>query len=387
MGFTIEDTLTVSQNIYSMKLLAGRQGWSNSIKWILLVEDFTILEHFSGKEMAVTTGLGFDTEERLLRLAETLSARNASALVINTGFYIRDIPPSLIERCDALSLPLLTVPWEVSVSDMIKDLTLRVYYEDMADEQISAAMIRAIRNPFDEAAYREDLKAHFDVDGDFQVIIISPSGLDTMDTVDRRRLSYRLQLYLEDITHNGNFFYYDSHFVLVINDVTPEETDGILSGFLKRTAQRMSDREIFVGVGSRLKDISRLHISFKRALAAERFSRRHPGAAAYFDSMGINRLFYSVDDTALIKELGEDVLAPLIEYDRKYPGGDYVSVLQLYLESNGSVQAVAEKLFTHRNTVIYRMNKIRQLLQCDLTDPADRTRYLIACLILNETLR
>ena len=262
MGFTIEDTLTVSQNIYSMKLLAGRQGWSNSIKWILLVEDFTILEHFSGKEMAVTTGLGFDTEERLLRLAETLSARNASALVINTGFYIRDIPPSLIERCDALSLPLLTVPWEVSVSDMIKDLTLRVYYEDMADEQISAAMIRAIRNPFDEAAYREDLKAHFDVDGDFQVIIISPSGLDTMDTVDRRRLSYRLQLYLEDITHNGNFFYYDSHFVLVINDVTPEETDGILSGFLKRTAQRMSDREIFVGVGSRLKDISRLHISF-----------------------------------------------------------------------------------------------------------------------------
>ena len=271
MGFTIEDTLTVSQNIYSMKLLAGRQGWSNSIKWILLVEDFTILEHFSGKEMAVTTGLGFDTEERLLRLAETLSARNASALVINTGFYIRDIPPSLIERCDALSLPLLTVPWEVSVSDMIKDLTLRVYYEDMADEQISAAMIRAIRNPFDEAAYREDLKAHFDVDGDFQVIIISPSGLDTMDTVDRRRLSYRLQLYLEDITHNGNFFYYDSHFVLVINDVTPEETDGILSGFLKRTAQRMSDREIFVGVGSRLKDISRLHISFKRALAAERF--------------------------------------------------------------------------------------------------------------------
>ena len=106
MGFTIEDTLTVSQNIYNMKLLAGRQGWSNSIKWILLVEDFTILEHFSGKEMAVTTGLGFDTEERLLRLAETLSARNASALVINTGFYIRDIPPSLIERCDALSLPL-----------------------------------------------------------------------------------------------------------------------------------------------------------------------------------------------------------------------------------------------------------------------------------------
>lgn len=384
MGFTIEDTLTVSKNVYSMKILAGRQGWSNSIKWILLVEDFTILEHFSGKEMAVTTGLGFGTEESLLRLARTLSEKNAAALVINTGFYLRDIPPSLIQKCDELSLPLLTVPWEVSVSDMIKDLTLRVYYEDMADEQISAALIRAIRNPFDEAAYREDLKQYFNVDGEFQAIIISPSGLDTLDTVDRRRLSYRLQLYLEDITHNGNFFYYDSYFVLVMNDVTPEETDSIISGFLKRTALRMPDRVISVGIGSRVKDISKLYVSFKRALAAERCSRRHPGPAAYFDEMGINRLFYSVDDTALMRDLSEGLLAPLIDYDRKNPGSDYVNVLRMYLESNGSIQTVADAFFTHRNTIIYRMNKIRQLLDCDLSDPADRTRYLIACLIRDE---
>lgn len=384
MGFTIEDTLTVSKNMYHMQIIAGREGWSNSIKWILLVEDFTILEHFSGKEMAVTTGLGFDTEESLLRLARTLSNKNAAALVINTGFYIRDIPEALIRECDELALPLLTVPWEVSISDMIKDLTLRVYYEDMADEQISAAVIRAIRNPFDETAYREDLKAHFDVDGEFQVIIISPSGLDTMDTVDRRRLSYRLQLYFEDITHNGNFFYYDSHFVMVTNDIPPEETDEILNGFLKRTAQRMPDRQIFVGVGSIVRDISRLYISFRRALAAERYSRRHPGEAVYFDKIGINRLFYSVDDTALIKELGEDILAPLVDYDRKNPGSDYVKVLKLYLESNGSIQTVADAFFTHRNTIIYRMNRIRQLLDTDLTDPADRTRYLIACLIWEE---
>ena len=42
MGFTIEDTLTISKDAYDMKLLAGETGWSNSIKWILLVEDFTV---------------------------------------------------------------------------------------------------------------------------------------------------------------------------------------------------------------------------------------------------------------------------------------------------------------------------------------------------------
>ena len=146
----------------------------------------------------------------------------------------------------------------------------------------------------------------------------------------------------------------------------------------------MPDRQIFVGVGSIVRDISRLYISFRRALAAERYSRRHPGEAVYFDKIGINRLFYSVDDTALIKELGEDILAPLVDYDRKNPGSDYVKVLKLYLESNGSIQTVADAFFTHRNTIIYRMNRIRQLLDTDLTDPADRTRYLIACLIWEE---
>lgn len=384
MGFTIEDTLTVSKDAYHMELLAGEEGWSNSIKWILLVEDFTILEHFTGKEMVVTTGLGFKTEDILLRLVQTLSDKNASALVVNTGYYIKEIPASVIDKCNELALPLLTVPWEVSVSDMIKDLTLRIYNEDMADEQISAALIRAIRRPDDEASYREDLKPHFDIDGDFQVIVISPPGLDTMDTVDRRRMSYRLQLYLENITHNGNFFYYDSHFVLVVNDIKAEDTDNIIDGFLRRTSRRMKDQSIYVGVGSRVKDISNLHISFRRALAADSYNRVHPGQASYFDKMGVNRLFYSLDDTSLLKEISLGLLSSLIEYDRRNPGSDYVKVLKLYLEANGSIQTVADALFTHRNTIIYRMNRIRQILGCDLTEASDRTTYLIACLIWTE---
>ena len=33
----------------------------------------------------------------------------------------------------------------------------------------------------------------------------------------------------------------------------------------------------------------------------------------------------------------------------------YVETLQSYLKHNGSIQAVAEELYTHRNTVLYRL--------------------------------
>ena len=48
MGFTIEDMLVVSQDRYKMKMVAGSRGWSNSISWLLVMEELTIIHNFSG---------------------------------------------------------------------------------------------------------------------------------------------------------------------------------------------------------------------------------------------------------------------------------------------------------------------------------------------------
>ena len=91
MGFTIEDMLTLTGDRYQMSMIAGREGWSNSISWVLMVEDYTILRNFVGKELAVTTGMGFDSEEKLLSLVRILSERHAAGLLVNTGFYVDEI--------------------------------------------------------------------------------------------------------------------------------------------------------------------------------------------------------------------------------------------------------------------------------------------------------
>ena len=48
MGFTIEDMLVVAQNRYKMEMVAGNGGWSNSISWLLMLEDLTIIHNFTG---------------------------------------------------------------------------------------------------------------------------------------------------------------------------------------------------------------------------------------------------------------------------------------------------------------------------------------------------
>ena len=106
MGFTIQDMMIASEERYRMKYLAGKNGWANSISWVHLVEDTKIIRHFWGKELAVTTGLGFPTKEAVMELAEHLVQRHAAGLIVNIGNYIEELPEELLSYCEENDLPL-----------------------------------------------------------------------------------------------------------------------------------------------------------------------------------------------------------------------------------------------------------------------------------------
>ena len=377
MSFTIEDMMLTSEKRYEMKFLAGKNGWANSISWVHLLEDTTIIQNFWGKEVAVTTGLGFPEKEDWMRLARKLNRYHASGLIINVGQYIREIPEELMAYCDENDLPLLTVPWEVRLSDMIKDFSIRVFVQDNTDEQIATALIAAIETPDNQTAYRRELWQYFDVDGIFQVLLLTCEGLDAMDMVERRKLSYRIQVYLEDITHNASFFYYNSDFVLVANAVPEETLYQLIEGAIKRGEKRMPERKLRVGIGSKCMDISRLSVSYRRAKAAVQMAMTQKRQVVKFDDGGLYRLLYMVEDTGVLQEIETECLAALEEYDRKYNAG-YVETLQSYLKHNGSIQAVAEELYTHRNTVLYRLGNIRKVLGNELKTPEERLPYQMA---------
>lgn len=377
MSFTIEDMMLTSEKRYEMKFLAGKNGWANSISWVHLLEDTTIIQNFWGKEVAVTTGLGFPEKEDWMRLARKLNRYHASGLIINVGQYIREIPEELMAYCDENDLPLLTVPWEVRLSDMIKDFSIRVFVQDNTDEQIATALIAAIETPDNQTAYRKELWQYFDVDGSFQVLLLTCEGLDAMDMVERRKLSYRIQVYLEDITHNASFFYYNSDFVLVANAVQEEALYQLIEGAIKRGEKRMPERKLRVGIGSKCMDISRLSVSYRRAKAAVQMAVTQKRQVVKFDDCGLYRLLYMVEDTGVLQEIETECLAALEEYDRKCNAG-YVETLQSYLKHNGSIQAVAEELYTHRNTVLYRLGNIRKVLGNELKTPEERLPYQMA---------
>lgn len=61
-----------------------------------------------------------------------------------------------------------------------------------------------------------------------------------------------------------------------------------------------------------------------------------------------------------------------------------VDTLKVYLECNCNLARTAERLFLHKNTLLYRLNHIRSIIRCDLNDADDRLLLMMSFKLLER---
>ena len=62
---------------------------------------------------------------------------------------------------------------------------------------------------------------------------------------------------------------------------------------------------------------------------------------------------------------------------------DFLHTLDLYLKTGGNILQVAKLNNAHRNTIIYRINKMEELVFSDFSDGETRTELQVALYIKN----
>jgi sugar diacid utilization regulator len=91
-----------------------------------------------------------------------------------------------------------------------------------------------------------------------------------------------------------------------------------------------------------------------------------------FEDTGAYRLLLGTSDEELHSFYAETV-EPLVAYDDQYET-DLVATVEAYLDSDANVPATAKKMFTHRHTIRYRLERIRDLSGHDATATEGRER-------------
>jgi len=96
-----------------------------------------------------------------------------------------------------------------------------------------------------------------------------------------------------------------------------------------------------------------------------------------FDDLGLYQLLFGLRDLPGVAEFHRRMLGPLIEHDRR-TGGELLRTLDAYLSVGCSPTAAAERLHLHRNGLLYRLQRIREIVPVDLDDPERRLALHLA---------
>lgn len=79
------------------------------------------------------------------------------------------------------------------------------------------------------------------------------------------------------------------------------------------------------------------------------------------------------EDPAELERFFDETVAPLAAYDDQYET-ELVATVEAYLDNDGNVTPTAETLFTHRHTVRYRLERVRELCGHDLSSTEGREK-------------
>ncbi len=131
------------------------------------------------------------------------------------------------------------------------------------------------------------------------------------------------------------------------------------------------DVEFSVGIGSPIADYLNIRKSYFQAISAIEYAgEQKSNSISFYEDCMLDHLLNCIEDSNAISEFIDVSLGKLIAYDKNH-SANMVATLEAYFESNANVSNAAKKLFLHRNSLIYRIEKIKEILDSDLKNASD----------------
>ena len=122
-------------------------------------------------------------------------------------------------------------------------------------------------------------------------------------------------------------------------------------------------------------DPADLHRAGAEALLAANVAEARGLAELSFEETGAYRLLLPAmsEDPTELEGFFDETVAPLVAYDEQYET-ELVRTLETFLDADGNVAGTAERLFTHRHTIRYRLERVKELTSLDVGSTDGRER-------------
>lgn len=180
--------------------------------------------------------------------------------------------------------------------------------------------------------------------------------------------------YVKDYHPDGIAHYRSDVVILLLPDEPKPGALYDLTEQLMGLFENNTRTTISIGVSSSMGKVTDIPNAYNEAFDSAVMGRRYCGEnkRIYYKDLWLLCHLKQLRSQPEMQEISTQILGSLYEYDAN-KGTNLVRTLQVLFECQMDVSGAAERLFIHRNTLLYRKNQIAEVLGC----PAFEIPYLL----------
>jgi len=267
------------------------------------------------------------------------------------------------------------------ITTLIASELERVRAPERASEEAATSFLRAVLGR--EILSRDDLLARgkelgTDLAGGGTVVVVRAHPRNPTEDDWRRRLltvSARGARSISPGSIAAPTVDDSSQVVVLVPDPDGEVGRRVSAAITRELESGLAGFAFAIGRSRRAGDPLDLHRAGNEALLAANVVEGDPELSelAYEQTGTYQLLLPHMNDPGELKRFYDETVRPLVSYDDQYET-DLLGTLSTFLECDANVNATAARLITHRHTIRYRFERVRELTGLDVSSTDGREK-------------
>ncbi|MRZ79928.1 PucR family transcriptional regulator [Paeniclostridium sordellii] len=367
------------KNFSKAKLLAGEKGLNREISWPYVRTTESISQWLYGEELifVIYTDLRTDDDSFLSLIEECIDKKLSGIVVLIDDKDIESIPKNVIDKANEEDFPIIVMPWNIKLIDITQEILFKL--EQKQEEKKNAKrFLESII--FSQDHLQEDIHALAEFYNiklrPFHYVCIFKIQTPSNVSYDLEQINKHIIHSLEEVINIDNQtlipmeYANNLMFLIFSNDYSEgEKSVEAVEAVFNLINSKYLEVENSLSFSRIRESNSDIKISYKeafKALSMIDIYNRDLKIIKYKE-LGIIRWLVELSDIKEIQRYCYENLGPILEYDKKH-GMDLMGTLKCYFQNNRHLLKTSQELFIHRNTLLYRLSTIKELLKIDLDD-------------------
>jgi hypothetical protein len=362
MAITLNDVLKLDE-FKNCRILSGRGNMNNMVTTVSVIEsplDLSAIETIKTNtdfgqpgEFNISALYAYkDDLSKVIEIVDILVKEEASALCIIDS-HVRSLPQNVMEYADKNNFPIIMISENVSYSNIISKI-MGMVISDQKD-MVTELRLKELMNSLDANESTREICKSINIkfkDNIFVAIIEIAEGINASPMLYwdffKNKDTYSLIKYKDSLLA-----------IFTFEEVITSMDSEIVDIIVERLESYGHTRRIAL---SSVKDrLELLPQAIKEADQTLKHANIYTDKVTYYDRLGLNQLLIPLRNNQSMIDFSHKILSTIEELDQ--PGDkSYMTTVESYIARDCNIKETAHSLGLHKNSIRYRLDKIKVLL-------------------------